>query len=414
MLRATALAALTPSARRIMVGNGIAAIGGGLTLPFLVIYLGQVRNLGTGIAAGLVAYMALLGLAFTPPVGTLVDRIGPRPVLMAGLAVIGAATAALAFARTLPQIVAAITFMAVGQSASWAPQTALYARVTPTADRQTVFGLQFMLLNLGLGIGGIIAATIVDVTRPLTFSLLYLLNAVTALAYLAVLATLRGVGVGPSGEPRVADVKAGGYREVLRDRALRWLAIGSCILLVFGYGSLEVGLPTYLTLIGGLEPSAVAFAYVANTAVIVLAQLFVIKRIQGRSRTRLAGLVGLMWAIAWLLVGISISFPPAIAAGVACLGVAVFALGETIWSPVYPAIVNDLASDELRGRYNAVSAWTWGLAGTAGPALAAGLLGIGHPVLWVAVVVSGCLGAGILLTGLRRLLTIAQDGRVAA
>lgn len=412
MLRETALAALTPWARRIMLGNGIAAIGGGLTLPFLVIYLGQVRSLGTGIAAGLVAYLALLGLAFTPPVGTLVDRIGPRPVLMAGLAVIGTATAALAFARTLPQIVAVITVMAVGQSASWAPQTALYARVTPTADRQKVFGLQFMVLNLGLGLGGIIAATIVDVSRPQTFTLLYVLNAGTALAYLAVLANMRGVGVGPSGDPSPGGAPSGGYRVVLRDRAMRWLALASCCLLVFGYGSLEVGLPTYLTLVGGLQPSVVALAYVANTVIIVLAQLFVIKRIQGRSRTRLAGLVGLMWALAWLLVGISISFPPVIAAGIACLGVAVFAIGETIWSPIYPAMVNDLASDELRGRYNAVSSWTWGVAGTAGPALAAGLLGVGDPALWVAVIVLGCIGAGLMLGGLRRLLTPAQDGRV--
>ena len=344
----------------------------------------------------------------------LVDRLGPRPVLMGGLAIVASATAALAFVRTLPGAIACITILAIGQSASWAPQTALYARVTPSADRQQVFGLQFMILNLGLGVGGLVSATIVDVNRPQTFAVLYLLNAAACLVYLVVLGTMRGTGVGPSGEPRPEDRAPGGYRVVLRDRALRWLAIGASVLLVFGYGSLEVGLPTYVTLIGGLDPSVVAFAYVANTAVIVIAQLFVIKRIQGRSRTRLAGLVGVMWAVAWLLVGFSIAFPPAVAAGVVCLGVAVFALGETVWSPVYPAIVNELASDELRGRYNAVSSWTWGLAGTAGPALAAGLLGLEMPVIWVTVVVTGCLLAGLLLAGLRRLLTPSQDGRVPA
>lgn len=414
MLRPAALDALTPTARRIIIGNGIAAIGGGLTLPFLVIYLGQVRGFGTATAGVLVAAMAVIGLACTPAVGTLVDRIGPRPVLMAGLGIVAGATAALGYVRTLGEAIACITFLAIGQSASWAPQTALYARVTPRADRQQVFGLQFMILNLGLGIGGIVSAAIVDVSRPQTFALLYLLNAGTALAYLAVLWNMRGIGVGPSGEPRPEGRAPGGYREVLRDRALRWLAIGASVLLVFGYGSLEVGLPTYVTLIGGLEPAVVAFAYVANTAVIVIAQLFVIKRIQGRSRTRLAGLVGGLWAVAWLLVGISIAFPPVVAAGVVCLGVAVFALGETVWSPVYPAMVNELASDELRGRYNAVSSWTWGLSGTAGPALAAGLLGMGQPMLWVAVVVIGCLLAGLLLAGLRRMLTPAQDGRVPA
>lgn len=414
MLRAGVLASLNPSTRRILVGNAISSVGGGLTLPFLVIYLGQVRGLGTGLAGGLVAAMALLGLAFTPGVGTLIDRIGPRPVLMGGLSVLSIAMAALAFAQDLVQVATCIVLMAIGQSASWAPQTALYARLTPVAERQQVFGLQFMLLNLGLGLGGIISAFVVDVVKPETFSLLYLLNAGACLLYVAILVTMRGVGVGPGGEERSVQGDSTGYREVLRDRALRRLAIAACVLLVFGYGSLEVGLPTYLTLIGGLPASSVALAYVANTAVIVLAQLVVIRWIQGRSRSRLAGLVAVMWAIAWLLVGVSISLPPAIAVAVACLGVAVFAFGETIWSPVYPAIVNELASDALRGRYNAVSSWIWGLAGTVGPALAAGLLGIGHPAVWVATVVVGSLAAGVLLTGLRRMLTAQQDGRDSA
>ena len=33
-----------------------------------------------------------------------------------------------------------------------------------------MFGIQFMLLNLGIGIGGIVAATIVDVAEPATFT----------------------------------------------------------------------------------------------------------------------------------------------------------------------------------------------------------------------------------------------------
>lgn len=199
MLRAGVLASLNPSTRRILVGNAISSVGGGLTLPFLVIYLGQVRGLGTGLAGGLVAAMALLGLAFTPGVGTLIDRIGPRPVLMGGLSVLSIAMAALAFAQDLVQVATCIVLMAIGQSASWAPQTALYARLTPVAERQQVFGLQFMLLNLGLGLGGIISAFVVDVVKPETFSLLYLLNAGACLLYLAILVTMRGVGVGPGG-----------------------------------------------------------------------------------------------------------------------------------------------------------------------------------------------------------------------
>lgn len=419
MPQAGVLGSLTPMARRLLIGNGFAAIGHGLTLPFLVIYLGQVRGLGTAAAGALIAYMALLTLAGSIPVGALVDAHGPRPVLMFGVGTLAVATATLAFVASLPAAIACVTLMAIGQSAWWAPQNSLYARITPRPDRQKVFGLQFMMLNLGLGIGGLIAAVLIDTDRPHTFVVIYLIDALTNIAYLVILAFMRGVGIGPArdeGSDAATDEDRnqpalGGYRTVLADRRLRLLALAALVLLVFGYGSLEVGLPTYITLIGGLDASVVAIAYVANTVVIVIAQLFVITRIQGRSRSRLAGLVGLLWAIAWLLVGVSIAFTPMIAAGVICLGVAIFALGETVWSPVFPAMVNDLASDELRGRYNAVVSWTWGIAGSIGPALAAALLGAGLSKLWVAAVVGGCLIAGLLLTRLHAVLTPAQDGR---
>lgn len=415
MPHGSALRSAPPLVRRMLVGNAIAAIGHGLTLPFLVIYLGQVRGLGTATAGLLVAAMAAVALAASAVVGILVDRYGPRPVLMAGMALLTFGTGMLALVTSLPQAAGVVVVVAIGQACFWAPQSSLYARLTPSADRQQVFGLQFMLLNLGLGIGGLVAATMVDTAEPATFQKLYLLDAATHLAYLGILATMGSAGVGPArvgpAEPHHRSSGIGGYRVVLADRALRRLALGALVLLTFGYGSLEVGLPTYVSLVGGLDASFVAIAYVANTSVIVVAQLFVIKRIAGRSRSRLAGAVGVSWAVAWLLVGLAIDFPAAIAAGVICVGVSIFALGETVWSPVFPAIVNDLASDELRGRYNAVVSWTWSVAGMAGPALAALLLGTGWPQLWIGAVVAGCLLAGALLLRMRPLLSPAQDGR---
>ena len=44
----------------------------------------------------------------------------------------------------------------------------------------------------------------------------------------------------------------------------------------------------------------------------------------------------------------------AVAIGVVACSV-IFAFGETLMSPVMPAITNALATDELRGRYNAMA-----------------------------------------------------------
>ena len=405
------LADVNPIARRILIGNGFSALGSGLTLPFLVIYLGEVRGLGTTTGGLIVAYLAIITLLAAFPIGALVDHWGPRRVLIVSLGLAGVGVSLLGFVTTTPSALFVVTLIAIGQAGIWSPQSALYARVTPSEFRQKIFGLQFMMLNLGLGIGGLFAAVIVNVKQPETFTALYLLDSCTFFIYATILLTLRGIGDGPH-EGTEARQPDGGYSVVLRDRAMMRLLTAALVLLVFGYGSLEVGLPVYATVIGDLNVGFVGIAYAVNTGFIVLSQLFVIKLLRGRSRSRSAALVGLIWAIAWLLVGVSIEFNPAIAGALIFLGVAIFALGETLWAPVIPAIVNDLAPESLRGRYNAALSMIWGIAGTVGPAFAGVALGLDLPYLWVTTVVLGCALAGLLLLRLRHLLTPSQDGMI--
>jgi MFS family permease len=83
-----------------------------------------------------------------------------------------------------------------------------------------------------------------------------------------------------------------------------------------------------------------------------------------------------------------------------CVAVGIFGLGETFLAPSQAALANDLASDQLRGRYNAVYtlAWTTGL--LVGPAVSARALDLGHFAPLYAGLVAGC---GLAAVGARRL-----------
>jgi MFS family permease len=92
----------------------------------------------------------------------------------------------------------------------------------------------------------------------------------------------------------------------------------------------------------------------------------------------------------------------------------VFGLGETLFSPVAGGLPNDLAPDDLRGRYNALSATAWSVAGFVGPPLAGALLGSAIPTLWVLVVV---IGMGVTAVGaivLGRFLPASVDSPAVA
>lgn len=167
-----------------------------------------------------------------------------------------------------------------------------------------------------------------------------------------------------------------------------------------------------------MAPRVIGWALAGNTLLIVAAQLFVLRWLDGRSRTRALAVVGVIFATSWLILAAAGYAGQRGAAAVAVAGVVgcavVFAAGETLLSPVMPALTNALATDELRGRYNALSSVVWGISGVIGPVAAGPLIGAGHPAVWVLFVVGGCLAASALALGLYGRLTPQQDGRLPA
>src|SRR5256885_12403827 len=106
-------------ARRILVGSVCSAIGRGLTLPFLFVYLNQVRGLPAGTVGLLVGWMGLVGLVLAPMGGTLVDRYGARRVVLPLFLVEAAGTASLGFVHSATSAFVALTVVALGTSALW-------------------------------------------------------------------------------------------------------------------------------------------------------------------------------------------------------------------------------------------------------------------------------------------------------
>jgi MFS family permease len=251
------------------------------------------------------------------------------------------------------------------------------------------------------------------VHRPRTFELLYIGDAVTFAVYAGFMFSLRSVS-GPVVREPHEEVLTGGYRDVLRDRAMQRIVLMSVILLSCGSGALEVGFPYFATKLVHVSERIVAFGYVGNTLAIVLGQLLVIRLIQGRRRTRVLQLVGVLWALSWVVLGLAVPAAGAIAVLLVVLSPIVFAVGETLFQPVAPAMVNDLAPEHLRGRYNTFGSLAWSISGMLGPAIAGALLGAGLGALWITTVTAGCLMASVLAFRIRAVLTPAQDGITTA
>lgn len=405
---------LGPDVRRLFVGVALSALGSGLTLPFLYVYLNEVRDLPTTTVGLLFAWMGLVGLGASTAAGTLIDRHGPRRVIIGGLAVLSLGVALLTAVDSVGRAMAVLAIVSVGNAVMWPATTALLTRLVPEAARERVYGLQFVLLNAGLGLGGLVSAVIIRVDSLGSFQAVYLLDALTYLGYLAIVLGLpAGAGEPSAQEAPDPGTAPPGWREVLADRTLVRVALVSALLVTFGYAQFEAGFAAYAVDVAQVPPRALGLAFAANTAAIVLGQLVVLRWVRGRRRSRMLALAAVVWAGSWVVIALSAVVEPAVAVVLLVVGLGVFGLGETLWAPMAPAVVNALASESLRGRYNALFSMSWTVSMILGPAIAGLLLGNGLAWLWVLATVGGCLLGAWLMLGLRTRLTDAQDGLTA-
>lgn len=376
--------------RWLLSTTAVQLLGRGLTLPFTIIYLHEVRGISLDIAGGLMAWLGVVGFLATGPGGAAVDRYGARAVTLFGCTTQLIGVTVLAFADTIPMALLAMTLMGI-TAITWPAFNAFIAAIVSGPARQTYFGVSFALVNLGIGVGGLIGGLYVDVTRPETFTTIYLLDAASMLIPIGLLlGPLRHVRAKVE-RPPDEDAKAGSYLRILRQPAFAWLIGLTLIANFIGYGQMEAGMPAFARQASEVSTRVIGWAFAANTAVIVAAQMFVISRISGRRRTRVLLVMAAVWATAWLLLGATGTFPGGLFAALGVIGFhVVFGFGETLLQPTIPAMTNDLAPDHLRGRYNALSSAAFQAGGVLGP-LAAGFLLRHHlSTLYISIMVGGC------------------------
>ena len=372
-------------------------IGTGLVLPFHVVYLHEVRGFALGHVGLLLGLPPLVGFLVVGPGGSAIDRFGARRILMGALVLQVISNVTLAYASTELMAATALFISGAAFGVSWPGFQTLIATVVPVALRQRYFGVNFTLLNLGIGIGGIVGGMFVDVDELATFQTIYLADAVSYLPALFLMAVpLRHVAGRPEHHADAPPEKVS-YLEVARRPAVATLMLLSFVSSYVGYSQLNAGMPAFARAVGEVSTRGLGLAFAANTVVIVVLQLFVLQRIEGRRRTRVIAVMGVVWAGAWLLLGATGLVSGTVGATLLVAGCAsVFAFGETLLQPTIPALVNELAPDHLRGRYNALSSGTFQLAAIIAPPVAGFMVAHDLGALYIASLVVGCLLCGAI------------------
>jgi MFS family permease len=397
---------LNPQSRKIIFGICLNAIGGGMTLSLLLVYLHDMRGFTNTFGGLLLAYGSIVSILASTPMGALVDRIGPKKVMIGGLLLNSAAAFSLSQVHTHFQAIITVTFLNIAGQAIWPSQSVILTRVTPEKDRPKIFGFNFMLLNLGLGLGGLLSSLIIQGGDLRSFQIMYWIDASTFLLYLMIVLSLHGENVNKY-IPKEHEPKNGTYRDLFEIKPLMYLGIAGIILFTFGYGTIQAGIPVFATQFLGLSPKWLGIIFGVNTISIVIFQPLVMRIIEKYSKYVALIAVGLVWALSWLFVGVA-PYLPLFASGIAlALSQLVFAVGEMIQAPTIPTLANELAPEHIRGRANAWMSLQWSVSGVLGPAITGLMLGADLATAWVVVMFIGCFLSIPLFLAMKRAATKA-------
>ncbi|MDP9460651.1 MAG: MFS transporter [Actinomycetota bacterium] len=145
----------------LLTALAVDALGSGVWLPFSVLYFTITTPLSLAQVGLSLSITAGLALPAGPLLGTLVDRRGARPVLLAGNLLQALGVAGYLFVGGSGSLVIAATSVALGSQAFWAAYSPLVTQISRPGDRERWYGLLSALRNAGFGVGGLLSGVAV-------------------------------------------------------------------------------------------------------------------------------------------------------------------------------------------------------------------------------------------------------------
>jgi MFS family permease len=371
---------LPPRQRLLLVAMLVDTLGGGLLLPFELVYALRVSHLSLPTAGVLLSVTAAAGIAVGPVAGASADRIGAAAVVAIanGLGALG--SLALLWPNAAGYATGAF-LLGAAQRSFYGAFTPLVSSMAAPEQLESWFGRLRAARYAGLTSGQALSGLALLAGTGTGLRLIVLVNGASfAAAGLLVVVAARGLTT-----TAVDSEQNRGYRAALADRlnvALAALNISATLLLIAPVLALPIVVLERLQL-GAWLPGLLTGLLTATTAV---GSLFSARLVRGRRRLRNLQLAVSFWALgfaAFLLAPLG----TAVALVALFGGVLLVGVGEALYAPTADALAPALAPAALRGRYAALHQMAWGISETLAPTLVALSLAAGTDTLWAILIV---------------------------
>ncbi|GAA3653309.1 MFS transporter [Nocardioides ginsengisoli] len=353
---------------------------GRVVVPFLTLFFTHEAGYSPTVAGLVVSLVGAGGLLAAATIGGLIDRIGPRRVVLAGLLANAVVCTVMATAP-VPAVVAAMTLLLGYAAQAVGPAGyALIADVLEPPDLRRGYALYYVGVNAGFAIGPAVGGYL----AARSFALVFWVEAASMLVAALACAVLVPPGVDAVRRPEPAGAGTS-VRVVLRDRVFM-LFVALHLLFIAVYLQAQVTLPVVLSH-AGFATTDYALLLVLNGVLLMVLQMPLERVLRAWRQSVLLAVGAGLLALGYLgQVGAG-----TLTAYAVC--VCLWTLGELLTMPTVAGVATLMAPPALRGRYLAVSSAVWPLATLVGPTLGGVTLEAAGPTgLWLGCAAVGAVG----------------------
>ncbi|WP_370969593.1 MFS transporter [Amycolatopsis sp. cg9] len=367
---------MTRSRVALLCALGTDNFGSGLFLPLALVYVTQVVGVPLAVAGTAVTLGTVGGLVVPPLAGRLVDRVGPRTVVIGAQLLQAAGAGAYLVADGPGPVVVAAVLLATGQQLFYSSLFVLIADVAGDVPKDRPFAEVGMVRAGCFGLGGLAAGALLTWVGASGYRIALALDALTFFAAAAVLVFFVRLA-------RPARCHAERTVRVLRDRPYLALILFSGL---FGL-SLDfflIGMPVFvLDRLHG--PAWLPGAILALLTVLTSVGGTVALRLTARL-TRLAAMrAGSALFAVWCLVSLGVLLvPDDWQVAYLLASTLVFAAGDLVFGPRSGALAEAAAPPVARGRYLAAYQYAFAVAQVIAPVVVA-LFSVADWLPWVLV-----------------------------
>ncbi|MEU9419424.1 MFS transporter [Streptomyces sp. NPDC051000] len=350
---------------------------GFMVTPFLVYYLGS-RGISTSDVPYVLGALGAGNLVGPLLGGFLADRSGRRTTMVIGLVGVAASHGLLFVAPNLPTLMLTAALLSVTGSLVGPAASALVADAVDKDRRRAAFSLVHWAVNIGTAGAGMLGGFLA--TKG--YWLLFTVDAATSLVYAVIAAMMLPRGTGPKAAGAKAGAGGAGYGVVYRDRLMRGLLPLFAVSVAI-YCLIEASLPLAIR-DDGLSPTVLGMMFALNAALVVILQPIATSVLADLKPLPVYVSASVLVALGVALTGVADS--PWAYAGT----VALWSLGEASLGGLHSSIIQSIAPEDARARYQGAFQWACGIARftalTAGTAVYAHA---GPAVLWWIAAVAG-------------------------